>query len=257
MQNIPRRFLPAMFGSAIAMLVGVTPALAMDPAIHSQATMGLSQVQQLAASGQLTPNQANDLINRYNKIITNNQQWAIQMGGTLNGPDRRSLNSQLNKAANLTQNFLRDNGTTFGANPALGFTANNWNGYNGNFANTGYGYMNNNGASCGGGRRHPGRGHAYGHYKNKFKRNFDPYNTAYGMPVGNGLVGNGLVGNGLVGNGLLGNGAYANAYGNVVTPGFGYGNGSGLGGLLNGVAASGMLNSGSGIGGALGNLLNF
>lgn len=241
MQNIPRRFLPAMIGSAVAMLVGVAPALAMDPAIHSQATMGLSQVQQLAASGQLTPNQANDLVNRYNKIITNNQQWAMQMGGTLNGPDRRSLNSQLNKAMDLTQNYLRDNGTMFGANPAIGFNANNWNANNwnaNNFANTGYGYTGN-GASCGNGRR--GRGHAYGHHKHKFNRNFDPYanyNQAYGMPVGNGLAGNGI---------------YANAYGNVLNPGYG----SGLGGLLNGVSASGLLNSGGGISGALGNLLNF
>lgn len=250
MQNIPRRFLPAMIGSAVAMLVGVAPALAMDPAIHSQATMGLSQVQQLAASGQLTPNQANDLVNRYNKIITNNQQWAMQMGGSLNGPDRRSLNSQLNKAMDLTQNFLRDNGTMFGANPAIGFNANNnWNVNNNwnanNFANAGYGYAGNNGASCGNGRR--GRGHAYGHHKNKFNRNFDPsysnYNQAYGMPVGNGLAGNGI---------------YANAYGNVLNPGYGSGlGGSGLGGILNGVSSSGLLNSGGGISGALGNLLNF
>lgn len=247
MQNTPRHFLPALIGSAIATLVSVTPALAMDPAIHSQATMGLSQVQQLAASGQLTPNQANDLVNRYNKIITNNQQWAIQMGGNLNGPDRRSLNGQLSKAAKLTQDYLSDNGTMFGANAGLGFNANNWNAsYPNNFANTGYGYTGNgNGASCGGGNGRHGRGHAYGHYKNKFNRSFDPYNSAYGMPAGNGLIGSN---------------AYANAYGNVLTPGYGngYGYGSGgLGGLLNNVAASGMLNSSGGISGALGNLLNF
>ena len=224
------------------MLVGVTPALAMDPAIHSQASMGLNQVQQLAASGQLTPNQANDLMNRYNKILTNNQQWAIQMGGSLNGPDRRSLNGQLNKASKLTQQFLQDNGTTFGANSAIGFGANNWNGYQNNFANAGYGY-NGNRASCGG--RRGGRGNAYGQFNNRFSGNFDPYNTAYGMPAGNGFLNNGL----------LGNNAYANAYGNVVTPGLG--GGGGFGGLLNNVAASGMLNSGGGISGALGNLLNF
>lgn len=141
-------------------------------AIGAQAFAEMNQVQQALNSGLLTPDQANDLINRYNDIIARDQQWSMQYNGAFNSADRLDLQRKLQKTSLRFQNNLQANGVMINGNLNGGFLP--------------YMAANNGSAWSRAGRRHcggatgPGYMDAYGTpYGNPYA---SPYNN-YGAPV--------------------------------------------------------------------------
>jgi hypothetical protein len=80
--------------------------------IAAEAYSQINLVQQTLASGLISSTQASDLVNRYNDILARDQQWSIQDGGSLNLPDRLSLEGKLKGTNKRLQNYIKDNGYT-------------------------------------------------------------------------------------------------------------------------------------------------
>lgn len=167
-----RLILGVLTASATALIPFIS-AQAQD-AISNEVYAQLNQVQNAVNSGILTPSQASDLLNRYNNLISKDQQWSAQDGGNLNVPDRLDLQGQLKKTAKRLQNDLQSNGYNgatavlpglsgtglngLASNPNISGVSYNayqspYNQYGGvqypNFANNTYlGYGSNSGGHC-------------------------------------------------------------------------------------------------------------